>query len=178
MRQLIVVGMFAAVAGLVQAGGAGAMKCKADGLHLCCGSCEKTVSTVLGKVEGVSSIKVDRNAADKVTFEAKSEKTAEDAMAALVKAGFFPEVTVGGKKLVPAKQTVTATGDELTVKGVHLCCGACVTAVKGLFKESTITVSGSGAQRDMTISGKMLNGQTVLDTMRKAGFTGTVEAKK
>jgi len=169
--------MILVMAGLVQAGG-GELKCKTNDLHLCCGQCEKAVTGILGKVDGVSGVKVDRKAADKVTFTAKSEKDVDAALAALVKGGFCCEVTAGTKKMSPPKTKVTAMGDELTVKGVHLCCGACVTAVKGLFKDATITVSGTGTQRDMTISGKGLNGQSVLDTMQKAGFTGTVEAKK
>src|SRR6185295_12450635 len=120
------------------------------------------VNDVLAKTPGVTAVKVDRKAKDQVTFEAKDEKTAQEALNAFVKSGLCCTVTVGTNKLTAAPVTVEAKGDELIVKGVHICCGACTKAVKALFKDANVTVNGTGAQRDVVITGKGLNGQTVL----------------
>src|SRR5438445_255565 len=117
MRQLFVVGMVLAMVGFVQGGAADAVKCKADGLHLCCANCDKAVIAILGKVEGVSNVKVNRNATDnKCTFEAATDKAASDALAALVKGGFCCDVSAGDKKLTPTKVTVNVKGNEIVVK--------------------------------------------------------------
>jgi copper chaperone CopZ len=178
MRQLAVLTMFVAAISFVHADQGAPVKCKADNLHLCCGTCDTSVRNILAKVDGVTAVKVDRKADDKVTFEAKDEKAASAALAALVKGGFMPMVTAGDKKLVPEKVAVDVKGDEITVSGVHVCCGACVKAVSGLFTDSKVTVAGSGAIREVIVRGQNLDGQTVLDTMQKGGFTGTVQAKK
>ena len=178
MRQLFMAGMILTMVGVVRADVDDPVKCKADGVHLCCGSCDKAVRQILGKVEGVSAVKVDRQAADKVTFEATSQKSANDALTALVKGGFCCEVTAGDKKITPPRVMVNLKGDEITVVGAHVCCNSCITAVKGLFKDAKITISGTGIIRDINISGKDLDGQTVLDTLNKKGFNGTVQAKK
>jgi hypothetical protein len=73
---------------------------------------------------------------------------------------------------------VTLKGDELTVTGVHVCCGACTKAVNALFKDAKVTVSGTGAMKNVTVSGSNLDGQVLLDTLHKAGFSGTVQGKK
>jgi periplasmic mercuric ion binding protein len=178
MRQLAVLTMFVAAISFVQADQGAAVMCKADNLHLCCNQCDKSVRGILDKVEGISAVKVDRKADDKVTFQAKDEKAASAALAALVKGGFLPTVTAGDKKLIPEKVTVNVKGDEITVTGVHVCCGACVKAVTALFTDAKVTVPGSGTMRDVIVSGKNLDGQAVLETMQKGGFTGTVQAKK
>jgi periplasmic mercuric ion binding protein len=177
MRQLFVLGMVVLAAGLVRADVDGPVKCKADGAHLCCAACDKAVKEILTGVKGVSDIKVDRKAADKITFTAESEATANDALTALYKGGFACQVTAGTKKFESPKSMVTAKGDEITVAGSHVCCGACIKAVKALFPNDEITVNGTGTIRDIVIKGKNLDGQVVLDTLEKGGFTGKVQGK-
>jgi periplasmic mercuric ion binding protein len=178
MRQLFVAAMILATVGFVRGGVEDTVKCKADGVHLCCGQCETAVKQILGKAEGITAVKVDRKAADKITFEATTEKAANDALMALVKGGFCCEVTAGTTKMSPPKVMVNLKGDEITVVGAHMCCNSCIKAVEGLFKDAKVTVTGKGVIRDVTISGKNLDGQTVLDTLQKGGFNGTVQAKK
>jgi hypothetical protein len=178
MRQLFVVGIALVAVSVVRADADDAVKCKADGAHLCCAQCDKSVREILGGVKGVSEVKVDRKAADKITFTADSEATANDAFTALVKGGFACEVTAGTKKLAAPKTAVNVKGDEITVAGAHVCCGACVKAVKALFKDADVTVNGQGTIRDIVVKGKNLDGQTVLDTLQRGGFSGTVQAKK
>jgi periplasmic mercuric ion binding protein len=178
MRQLFVLGMVVVAAGLVRAEVDGPVKCKADGAHLCCAACDKAVKEILGNVKGVSAVKVDRKAADKVTFTAESEAVANDALTALHKGGFACELTAGSKKFSAPKTMVNVKGDEIVVTGSHVCCGACIKAVKALFKDAEITVNGTGTIRDIIVKGKNLDGQVVLDTLEKGGFSGTVQSKK
>ena len=113
--QLFVAVAVVATVGLVQAAANDTIKCKADGLHLCCGQCEKSVQAILSKVDGVTAVKIDRKAADKVTFEASSDKAANDAVMALLHGGFACQVTAGDKKLTAPKVMVNLKADEITV---------------------------------------------------------------
>ncbi|HYV38724.1 MAG TPA: heavy metal-associated domain-containing protein [Gemmataceae bacterium] len=181
MRQLAVFALVTGLVGLTSLGNAdqgGEVKCKVDGLHLCCATCDNTVKAILGKVDGVSNVKVDRKAADKVTFTAKSDKEAKVALDALIKGGFCCDVTAGSKNMKPEIAKVDFKGDSVTFNDVHICCGACTTAVKGLFTDAKVTVNGKGAQKSVTITGKNLDAQVVAEKMQKAGFTGVFEAKK
>jgi periplasmic mercuric ion binding protein len=178
MRQLFVLGMVVVAAGLVRAAVDGPVNCKADGVHLCCGQCDKAVKEILGNVKGVSAVKVDRKAADKVTFTAETEAVANDALTALVKGGFACELTAGTKKFSAPKTMVNVKGDVITVTGSHVCCGTCIKAVKALFKDNEVIVNGTGTLRDIVIKGKNLDGQVVLDTLEKGGFSGTIQSKK
>jgi hypothetical protein len=177
MRQLVVVTVILAVIGVVQADPGGAVKCKAEGMHICCKQCKSVTTGLLEKVEGISKIEVDIPNKT-VTFEAKDAKAAEAAFAAIQNGGFFGTFTAGDKAFKPAAVKVDAKGDDITVKSVHVCCGMCQTAVKGLFKDSKVTFTGKGAQKDVLISGKNLDGQAVLEALQKSGFSGTVEGKK
>src|SRR5580765_8059161 len=112
MRQLAVFAMFVMavtmMVGLVRADQGEAVKCKAEGVHLCCAQCDNSVKAILGKDQGVSAVNVDRKAADKITFEAKSAKEAKDALDALEKGGFCCSVTAGAQKM-----TLTTTKVDL-----------------------------------------------------------------
>src|SRR5438874_1816947 len=97
MRQLFAAVTILAAVGAVRATD-GEVKCKADGVHLCCAKCEKSVTEILTKVNGVTKITCDRKG-KAVTFEAKDKKTADDAVAALLNGGFIGKMTVDGKEI-------------------------------------------------------------------------------
>ncbi len=65
--------------------------------------------------------------------------------------------------------------NKVTVKDVHVCCNTCRTVIGELFKGTTITYEGKGTQRDVTIAGDNLEPAAVLQTLRNAGFTGTIQ---
>jgi len=152
-----------------------AAKCQVVGLHLCCPQCEKAVNAVLTKAK-VDKIEVDRKGKS-ASFEAEPA-ACEKAVQALYKAGFACKSTINGKEYAVAAPTIPDLKEEITVKDVHICCGACQTAVKGLFKDAKVTVTGKGAQRDLTVAGTGLTAAQVMQALNKAGFNGTVEAKK
>ena len=61
-----------------------------------------------------------------------------------------------------------AGAGNVEVKGPHICCGQCVKVAK-------VTYSGPGPQRDVRIEGAGLESSAVIQSLRKAGFNGTVE---
>ena len=65
--------------------------------------------------------------------------------------------------------------DDVTVKNVHVCCKQCQNAINDLFKDAKVSYTGTGAQKEVKISGKGLEKAKVLETLQKAGFTGKVE---
>ena len=87
---------------------------------------------------------------------------------------FFGTATDDGKdlKVEVASPKPGQKAAEVTVKGVHLCCGACKKKASSLFSGSTVEFPGSG---EIKISGNNLDKSEVLETLRKAGFNGTVQ---
>jgi mercuric ion binding protein len=151
-----------------------AEKVEVKGVHLCCGQCQKVVKGILEKVEGVSDIACDR-ATKTVTFTATDEKTAKKGFQSLRKGGFFGEASCDGKALTVKNKASKDKVNEVTVNDVHVCCGNCKKAIEKLFKGATITYTGDGPQRNVTIAGEDLVPATVLDTLRKGGLTGTIK---
>lgn len=169
MRLFLAAAAMLALVGLAQAG-----KVEVKNVHLCCGNCTYAVTNTLKKIDGVGDIKPDQKGRA-VTFTAKDDKVAETAVKALVDAGFFGAATHDGKVVkveLPAVKSEKA--DEVVVKDVHVCCKACMTAISGLFKGSTVTYAGTGSQREVKVSGKGLDKADVVKTLRDAGFSGKV----
>jgi copper chaperone CopZ len=172
MRQLATVAVVMFLTGFgIQA--ARAEKVEIKGVHLCCPSCVKSVAGILSKVDGVSAAKCDR-AEKTVTFTATDAKTARKAFDALRKGGFFGQATCEGKEMKTKNTASKNKAAKVTVNDVHVCCGNCKKAVEKLFKDATITYTGDGPQRSVTITGENLTPAGVLQTLRNAGLNGTV----
>jgi hypothetical protein len=156
---------------------AGASVVQADsvevkGVHLCCPACQKAVKGILDNVEGVTEIACDRQKKT-VRFTATDEKTARKGFTALRQGGFYGKATVDGKAITIKNKASTDKTNEVTIKNVHVCCGACKKAIEKLFKGATITYTGDGPQKNVTIAGEDLTRAGVLDTLRKGGLNGT-----
>ena len=52
---------------------------------------------------------------------------------------------------------------------------ACKKAINGLFEGAKVTYEGKGPQLNVTVQGAGLEPGTVLETLRKKGFNGTVQ---
>ena len=154
-----------------------ALKCKAEGLHLCCKECEKTVQEVLAKVSGISEVACDRPGKT-VAFKARNEKAADEAVSALVNAGFFFQVTVGEKMYPVTSKVSSVQGDPLVVRNVHACCEECEKATEQLFKGAKVAFEGKGTVKDMTLAGQKFEAEEVLQTLHQAGLHGVVVGKK
>ena len=169
--------LVAGLAGTVLlAGQASGGKVEVKGPHICCKQCITVVNKLLGTVAGVSEVVPD-NKTRTVTFAAKDETAAKAGLKALVDGGFFGSATLEGKEL---KVDVAAPkkgekADVVTVKDVHVCCGACQKAIKNLFTGAEITYEGKGPQKAVRIAGKDLDAGDVVEALRKAGFNGSAE---
>ncbi len=180
MRQLFVAAVVLAAVGVLQAAAPQDKKGTIKGLHMCCGACVNSVQQILGKVEGVSDAKCDRKTKS-VSFTAKDQKAVLKALAALEAGGFGP--TEGEYDNTAFKKAIKAasgskTTSAVNIQGVHACCGACNGAIKALFKDSQVTITGKGAQKDLRITGKDLDAAQVLTTLQQAGFYGIIVADK
>lgn len=146
------------------------------GPHICCPQCVTAVNKLLAKVDGVSDVKPDAKTKT-VTFTAKDAASANAGIKALITGGFSGKATVDGKEVKVDLPAVAkgAKAETVTVKDVHVCCKACQNAINGAFKGSTVKYEGSGAQRTVIVSGGDLYPGSVIETLRKAGFNGTVE---
>jgi periplasmic mercuric ion binding protein len=142
------------------------------GVHLCCTSCAKGVDAAVAKVAGVSATS-DRDAKT-VTIKAPDQAAAQNAVNALVAAGYF------GASSNPSINVAANTGakDEkvqsLEVTGVHLCCNNCVKSVTEALTSVT-GVKGNTATRDaksFTVTGDF-NAKDVFAALQKAGLTGS-----
>jgi copper chaperone CopZ len=176
MRQILKVLAGGLTAILVSAGFAMASGVEFKGPHICCQQCINIVGNILKKVDGVSDVKSDTKTKT-VTFTAKNSAAAKAGFKALVDGGFFGTATEDGKeiKLDIATPKAGAKVETITVKDVHVCCGACQKAVNKAFDSAKVTYEGKGPQRTVRIEGADLEPSAVIQTLRKAGFNGKIE---
>jgi len=170
------VGLFAT---LLTVGGAAAVVNADDveikGAHLCCPQCVKIAKGLLAKVDGLSDINAD--AKDKtISFKSKDDAGAKAGVKAIIDGGFFGKVVCAGKELaVVTPPTPAGKANEIVVKDVHVCCGACKSAINKLFADAKVTYEGKGPQLIVRIAGADLDKAAVMDTLRKTGFNGAIE---
>jgi copper chaperone CopZ len=174
MRQLFVAMGLVAAASVLHAAAGDGKKGEIKGAHICCGQCVKVVKGILEKVDGLSDVTVDQKTKT-VTFTAKDKKAAEKAVAAMFEGGFAGTAKFDDAALkAPTTKLSDSKTAEITVKGVHACCGQCHTALKKLFEGAEVKIDGSGAQRDITIKGDGLSPAGVLKKLNDTGFNGTI----
>src|SRR5262249_40936125 len=128
------------------------------------------------KVEGVSEVNAAKG--EPITFETTDAKAATAGVKALIDAGFFGTATDDGKevKVEVATPKKGDKADEITIKGIHVCCGQCKTGLKKALPSGVeIAYEGEKAQKDVTIKGKDLDKAAILTALRKAGFNGKIE---
>ena len=187
----------AALAGLLvgfmlasaQAGEAGKVSVK--GVHICCGMCIKAIGGVLGKVDGVSDAKCDKDSRT-VTFNSTDEKSAKAGLRAILNAGFFGRATLDGKRLSAysgknknknKNKKAAKKSNEITLYRVHLCCGGCVNIVDAALKgiDGVADVKCDREAKTVKLTGKDISNRAVTQALRKAGFNSfnrPLKAKK
>ena len=148
------------------------------GVHLCCGGCVSAATGALDGVAGVSAGSADQDAGT-VKFQATDAKAAAAGLKAIAGAGLYGSATYEGKKIgVPTtKIDGKAVSNSLTLTGVHLCCGTCVTASSEALKKVK-GVSEVDADQDagsLTVKGKEMNVAQLIEALHEAGFHGNVK---
>lgn len=176
MRQLFAVLLMGLAGASMSGAEGGATKVEVKGPHICCTQCVNVVADILGKVEGVSDVKSNTKTKT-VNFTAKDDKAAQAGFKALLDGGFFGTATADGKEIKNGLPATAKGGsvESITVKDVHVCCGACRTAVNKAFKDAKVSYAGKGPQLTVTIAGTALEQSAVLETLRKAGFNGKLD---
>ena len=136
-----------------------------EGVHNCCKKCEKGISEAITAVDGASAATEKQT----VTITAADEATAKKAAASLVAHGYF------GQGAQPM-ETKDAVVKSITVEGVHLCCGKCVTAVEKAVK-SVKGVTSLDAEKGVPsfkVEGEFST-QELAAALNKAGFSGSLK---
>lgn len=170
--------LFAGIALLCGSGIATAGDVEISGVHLCCGACLKAVGETLGDVEGVSGAACDRETKT-VTFTAADDEAAQAGIDALAEAGFHGSAKHGDDELEfpesGAKEDAKA--NEITVSGLHLCCGQCVRAVGSVVNEvdGVNDASCDREERTCTVSGENISVEALVAALNEAGFHAKVE---
>ncbi|MBI5774995.1 MAG: hypothetical protein HZA89_14800 [Verrucomicrobia bacterium] len=140
-------------------------------VHLCCASCVKGVEKVAAKAKD-ATFACDKDAGT-VTITAPDAKAAQKAVDALVAAGYYGK---SSDAAVKAKSNATGSDakvQKLTLNGVHLCCGKCVTAVDKAIK-GVKGVTGHTAEKNAAsfeVTGDF-SAKEVLGALEKAGLSG------
>lgn len=141
-----------------------------NGVHNCCGACEKGITKAVTSVDGARVV-IDGEA---VTITGKNTPTMKKAVAALMEAGYAG--TGEGIDAPAAAASTKKLSGTTTVSGAHLCCGKCVKAVEGALK-AVKGITGSKVEskaREFTVEGEFTEGELIA-ALNKAGFTGTVK---
>jgi copper chaperone CopZ len=155
----------ASVAGVANA----ETKVELKGVHLCCGACEKGVTTALKGLDGVSQV-ADRKTKT-VTLTAADDAAAQKAIDALAAAGYHGDiaskaVTIKSETNVPAGKV-----KKLSLTNLHNCCGACGKAIQKAVK-SVAGVTGDTVkpkQADFEVTGDF-EAAEVVKALNSAGF--------
>jgi copper chaperone CopZ len=171
MRQLFLASVFSVLIGL---GAAQAGKVEISGAHLCCKQCRDLATKILGKVDGVSDV----NVAATIAFTTKDGQGTITAVKALADGGYFGSVKDDGKEVkVELPTPKSEKVDSVTIKGIHVCCGMCKTALKKVFGDATLEYGKANDVKaaDVKVTGKDLDKLKLIEALRAAGFNGTIE---
>ena len=151
------------------------------GVHLCCGACVAGVDDALEDVKGVSSVAADRNSKI-VAFTAADDEAAKAGIEALAKAGFHGSAVHGDKKLsFPASGAKKGEkANKITLTGLHLCCGACVTGAQEALQivKGASTIEFDRMLGIARIIGKEIDVTAAVAALNKGGFHGTLKREK
>lgn len=140
-------------------------------VHLCCDSCVKGVNKAVAPLAGVTA-KSDKDE-ETVTLTAPDRATAQQAVNALVAAGYFGVSSDPTIKLDAASGAPDGKVSSLGVEGVHLCCKKCVVAVNETL-EKVPGVKATTAKKDAAtfeVTGDF-DAKAVFAALHEAGLTG------
>jgi copper chaperone CopZ len=144
-------------------------KVQLKGTHLCCGQCVAAVGTILKGIDGVTG-KCDQKGGT-VTITAKDDATAQKAIDALAAGGFHGTTDNDKIKVKDDSGVKKGKVKELTVTGVHDCCGQCNNAIKKALK-TVDGVKGDNAKAksdSIEITGDF-EAEDVIKALNAAGF--------
>lgn len=142
-------------------------------VHMCCGSCVNRVPTALKDVAGVTGV---GSQADKtIVVTAPDVATAQKAVNALLAEGYFGKTSDPAIKVEAPTGAPTGKVEKLTVSGVHLCCGRCVTTVKDVLSKLDGVTGNTVAANAPTfeVTGNF-DAKLLFERLNAAGLAGKV----
>lgn len=145
-----------------------------SGAHLCCGGCREGVEAAVTGIEGLTVSIEDRN----ITLKGTNGELVKKGIDAIAKAGYYGISDHEMVKFDDLKATAEERPqDSITVSGVHLCCGRCVTAIDDVVAaiEGAKSHDAKTDAPSFTIKGENLKPSVVLAALREEGFNGTVK---
>jgi len=112
--------------------------------HLCCGGCREAVIAAAAGIEGVTVTTEGKN----VMIASSDGAKALQAVKAINGAGYFgaPSMEAFADKTTYA----TAKIKSLTLSGIHLCCGKCVTAATEAIQSADGVTGVTGVEKNAT----------------------------
>lgn len=145
-----------------------------NGVHNCCGSCEKAI---LKATEKIRDAKVTAKGGT-VTIVTKGKSEAKKAVEALKDAGFQGTTTDGESpgKTASASSAAEKKVKAATVSGVHLCCDKCRAAMSDAVKTVAGVTDNTAVAKatSFKVTGEFNRGE-LLAAINKAGFAATVK---
>lgn len=144
-----------------------------NNVHMCCAHCAKDAQKAVASAKGASA--VCDTTAHTVVITAPDATVAQQAVDALVKAGFYGQPSDASVKVNAETGAKGEKVQTLKVAEVHLCCPKCVKGVNAALKDVP-GVTGNTAQKGATsfdVTGDFTDSD-VMAALQKAGYTGTV----
>lgn len=144
-----------------------------EGVHMCCGACEKGVEKAIATVSG-ASCDADRDL-EEVTISAPNKKALLKSVRAMVDAGYYGTPSDSSVKVKTSSGAKDQVVDSMTIEGLHLCCGKCVSTVN----EALVLVkgvTGNTAEKKVArfeVSGRF-NERDVFNALNEYGLGGKV----
>ena len=144
---------------------------KLSNVHLCCPSCIKGVDKAISTVTGAAA-QCDKDAGT-VTVTAPDSATVQKAVNAIVAAGYFGASSDPAIKVKSKSGAAKGQVQSLTVSGVHLCCGKCVTSVNDALAKVAGVKANTAAKgvESFEVTGDF-EAKDVFVALHKAGLSG------
>jgi periplasmic mercuric ion binding protein len=141
--------------------------------HLCCGTCVKGAEKAVTSVAGATA-QCDKGAGS-ITITAPDAATAQKAVDALVKAGYYGKAT--GAEIKDTSGAPAGQVKAATVSGFHNCCKKCTTSIN----EVIAKVPGAkgeveGKATTVKVSGDF-DAKKLVEAFNEAGFSVKVAGK-
>jgi mercuric ion binding protein len=148
-----------------------------DGVHICCGACVQAIGKTLEGIDGVSNAACDKDGAQG-TFDCTDRAAARRGVAALAAAGFGGEAEYSGKAIrLPHGAAAEGEGNNVSITGVHNCCGGCAEAIKSALGDVDGVASVECAEQTCTVTGENVSHMDLIEALHAAGLHGTIAAE-
>jgi periplasmic mercuric ion binding protein len=171
MTKFTVLSAAVAVLGWPALAPAAETKVELKNVHMCCPGCAEAVEKILKKVEGVTSVTVDQEAAT-AKFTAADAKAAQKALDTLAAEGFHGD-TGGAKDFAFKDDSGVKPGQvkSLTVTSFHNSCPGCAKAFKAAIKDVKGVTGDTVKSRVTTceVTGEF-DAAELVKALNKAGF--------